>query len=74
MSLDALALQEAWREQYRTTSEALEIVRAQELAAMTDERARQIIGSLGAVEAWRDRPDWSGLVEQQAIFHGLPRS
>jgi hypothetical protein len=27
-----------------------------------------MILSLGAVEAWRDRPDWSGLVEQQAIF------
>jgi hypothetical protein len=24
---------------------------------------------LGAVEGWRERPDWSGLVEQQAIFH-----
>lgn len=74
MSLDALELRDAWREQYRATSEALEIIRAQELAAMTEERARQIIGSLGAVEAWRDRPDWSGFVEQQALFHGLPRT
>ena len=28
---------------------------------------RQIIQMLGAVENWRERPDWSGLVEQQAI-------
>jgi hypothetical protein len=74
MSPDPLELRDAWREQYRATSEALEIIRAQELAAMTDERARQIIQSLGAVEAWRERPDWSGLVEQQAIFHRLPRA
>lgn len=73
-SPDSHRANEAWREQYRATSEALEIVRARELAAMTEERARQIIASLGAVEAWRERPDWSGLVEQQAIFHGLPRS
>jgi hypothetical protein len=74
MSSDALELRDAWREQYRATSEALEIVRVQELAAMTEERAREIIRSLGAVEGWRERPDWSGLVEQQAIFHGLPRT
>jgi len=74
MSSDALELRDAWREQYRATSEALEIVRVQELAAMTEERAREIIRSLGAVEGWRERPDWSGLVEQQALFHGLPRT
>ena len=54
---------------YRTTAEALEVVRAQELAAMGDLRAAEIIKSLGAVEPWRERSDWSGLVEQQAIFH-----
>jgi hypothetical protein len=46
----------------------VETVKAQELAALTDERAREIMLSLGAVETWRERPDWSGLVEQQAIF------
>jgi hypothetical protein len=46
----------------------VETVKAQELAALTEERAREMILSHGAVEAWRDRPDWSGLVEQQAIF------
>jgi hypothetical protein len=48
--------------------EAVEAVRAQELAAMTDERAREIVESLGAGEVWRERREWSGLVEQQALF------
>lgn len=69
MNKAGLELREAWRAQYQATSEALEIIRAQELVAMTEERARQIIQSLGAVEYWRDRPDWSGLVEQQMVFH-----
>ena len=46
----------------------VEIFKARELAAMTDERAREIIQTLGAVKGWRERPDWSGLVEQQTIF------
>ncbi len=74
MSNESLELKEKLRAEYRVRWEAVEIVRAQELAAMTEERAQQIIRSLGAVEGWRDRPDWSGLVEQQAIFHGLPRT
>jgi hypothetical protein len=74
MSSDSLELREQWRSEYHATSEALEVFRAQELAAMTDERASQIIQSLGAAEVWRERPDWSGLVEQQAIFHRLQRS
>lgn len=48
--------------------EAVETFRAQELASMTDERARDIIRMLGAVQGWRERTDWSGLVEQQTIF------
>jgi hypothetical protein len=62
-------LNDAARAEYHARWEAVEVFKAHELAAMTDERARQIIQSLGAVEAWRERPDWSGLVEQQAIFH-----
>jgi len=65
---------EKWQAQYRATVEALERVRAQELASMTDERALQIIKSLHVVGTpWRQRPDWSGLVEQQAIFHPKKR-
>ena len=61
------------REQLAATTEALESIRAQELATLSDERAAEIIRSLGAVEPWRENRDWSGFVEQQAIFHRLPR-
>ena len=67
MSSDPLELNDA-RAEYYARWEAVEAVKAQELAAMTEERARQIIQMLGAVEGWRERSDWSGLVEQQAIF------
>lgn len=63
-----------WQAQYRATVEALERIRAQELAAMTDEQAWRIIESLNVGEPpWRERPDWSGLVEQQALFHRKKR-
>ena len=62
------------RTEYHLRWEAVETVKAQELAAMTDERARQIIQSLGAVDGWRERRDWSGLVEQQALFHRAQRT
>jgi hypothetical protein len=68
MSSEPLKLQEKQAAEYRARWEAVETIKAQELAAMTDERALEIIRSLSAVEGWRDRPDWSGLVEQQAIF------
>jgi hypothetical protein len=68
MGSEPLKLQEKLAAEYHARWEAVETVKAQELAALTDERAREMILSLGAVEAWRERPDWSGLVEQQAIF------
>lgn len=67
MSSDPLELKEA-RAEYHARWEAVERFKAHELAGLTEERARQIIQSLGAVEGWRERPDWSGLVEQQSIF------
>ena len=69
MNSDALELKEKVQAEYRARWEAVEIFKAHELAAMTDERAREIIQRLGAVEGWRERSDWSGLVEQQALFH-----
>ncbi len=63
-----MALKEA-RAEYHACWEAVETFKAHELAGMPEARARQIIQSLGAVEGWRERPDWSGLVEQQALFH-----
>jgi hypothetical protein len=68
MSSDSPELKEMLQAEYHARWEAVEVFKAHELAAMTEERARQIIQSLGAVEGWRERPDWSGLVEQQAIF------
>jgi len=68
VSADPLELKEKFQAEYCARWEAVEIAHARELAALTEERARQIIQSLGAVEEWRERPDWSGLVEQQAIF------
>lgn len=68
MSPEPLKLQEKLAAEYHARWEAVETAKAQELAAMTDERALEIIRSLGAVEGWRERPDWSGLVQQQAIF------
>jgi hypothetical protein len=68
MSSDPLELKEQ-RAAYHARWEAVETFKAHELAAMTEEKARQIFQALGAPEGWRERPDWSGLVEQQAIFH-----
>jgi hypothetical protein len=65
---DAMELKDAARAEYYARWEAVETVKAQELAALTNERAWEIIQRLGAVEGWRERPDWSGLVEQQEIF------
>ncbi len=58
------------RARYRERWEAMEIIRARQLAAMTEEQARQIIYSLrlfAPVPA--DPNNGMGLVEQQAIFH-----
>jgi hypothetical protein len=73
MSSEALNETATWRERYHATCDALETVRALELAGMTEARAREIIQTLGTATPWRERSDWSGLVEQQALFHGLPR-
>jgi hypothetical protein len=52
----------------RARWEAVEVQKARELAALTDDRARRIIASLEAAAAWRTRSDWSGLVDRQALF------
>jgi len=50
--------------------EAVEAVRAQEIAALTEERVREIIQSLGLfAPVPLDPMNGMGLVEQQAIFH-----
>jgi len=74
MDSDDPTLKTRLQSDYHARWAAVEAVKARELAAMTEERAREIIQSLGAVEGWRERRDWSGLVEQQALFHGTRRT
>jgi hypothetical protein len=70
MSSDPLELKERFQAEYHARWEAVETVKAQELATMTDERAWEIIHSLRTfTEPWRDPSNGTGLVEQQAIFH-----
>lgn len=68
MSSDTVELKQKLRAEYHARWEAVEVAKAHELAGLTDERAQQIIKSLSAAEFWRPSPDWSGLVEQQALF------
>jgi hypothetical protein len=68
MSSDQSELKEKLKEEYHARWEAVETFKARELAAMTEERGLEIIQMLGAAEEWRERSDWSGLVEQQAVF------
>jgi hypothetical protein len=59
-----------WLIDYRATTEELARIRTREIAALTDEEAlKQILSLCTAQPPWRERPDWSGLVEQQALFH-----
>jgi hypothetical protein len=69
MDMPERAVLEKRRAAYRATAEALEILRVQRLGAMTEQEAQRIMRLLTPAETpWRERRDWSGLVEQQAIF------
>lgn len=71
MSSDPPELQKKLQADYLARWEAVETARAQDLAAMTEERARQIIYSLRLFAPVPPDPyNGMGLVEQQAIFHG----
>lgn len=62
------------RAAYRARWEAVDTARAQELAALTEERAAQLIRSLRPFMAVPPDPlNGMGLVEQQAILHGRRR-
>lgn len=70
MSSDPIELKDA-RVEYHARWEAVENVKARELAALTEDRAWQIIRSLRPFgEIPRNPSNGLGLVEQQAIFHG----
>ncbi len=69
MSSDPLELKDA-RGEYYARWEAVEVFKAHELAALTEERAWEMIRSLRPfTEPWRDPSNGMGLVEQQRIFH-----
>ena len=62
------------RARYRAAAEALERVQLEELAALSDQEALERTRSLklfAPIE--RTSSEWSGLVEQQALFHRIDR-
>jgi hypothetical protein len=70
MGSEPLKLQEKLAAEYHARWEAVETVKAQELAAMTEERARELIHALRLFVSAPPNPmNGMGLVEQQAIFH-----
>jgi hypothetical protein len=74
MDSEPLKLQEKLAAEYHARWEAVETVKAQELAALTEERAREIFRVLRLFAPVPPNPmNGMGLVEQQAIFHGLKR-
>lgn len=63
---------EEWRAWYRAAADALECVRLQELAALSDQDALKRTLSLTLFEPMPNASTaWSGLVEQQALFRRL---
>ncbi len=57
-------------DEYHARWEAVETARARELAALTEERALEIIRSLRPFTSVPAKPlNGLGLVEQQSIFH-----
>ena len=62
------------RARYRAAAEALERVHLEELAALSDQEALKRTRSLTLFATLpRTSSDWSGLVEQQALFHRIDR-
>jgi hypothetical protein len=57
------------REAYRALVEDLECIRLREIAALSEEEALRQLAVLACAETpWREQREWSGLVEQQALF------
>jgi hypothetical protein len=70
MDSEPLKLQEKLAAEYHARWEAVETVKAQELAALTGERAQQMIRALRLFAPTPPNPmNGMGLVEQQAVFH-----
>jgi hypothetical protein len=74
MGSEPLKLQEKLAAEYHARWEAVETVKAQELAALTDQRAWEIIRALRLFAPAPPNPmNGMGLVEQQGIFHRKKR-
>ncbi len=69
--------QRKWVRQWQAAREALRAQRACELAAMSDDEALAAADALLTVAAIVELPAasraWSGLVQQQALFHRKAR-
>jgi hypothetical protein len=71
MSSDSFTMKAFRQADYNARWEAVATAHAQELAAMSEERASRLIFSLRLfAPAPPDPRNGMGLVEQQAIFHG----
>ena len=70
MGSEPLKMQEKLVAEYHARWEAVETVKARELAALTEERAREIFRVLRLfAPVPPNAMNGMGLVEQQAIFH-----
>jgi len=66
--------QRLWMQQWRDAAIALDEVRRDELANLTEEQARRGIRMLLEIPGgWRNPSQLSGLIEQQALFQILRR-
>ncbi|MFB3818299.1 MAG: hypothetical protein ACE147_11595 [Candidatus Methylomirabilales bacterium] len=75
MSADP-SVQREWLRQWRNAGAALAANRREELARLTEDRAlaasEALLALVTTVGLSPKRLHWSGLVEQQALFHPTP--
>ena len=72
MSSDLLESKEKFQADCPARWQVEDAVEAKKLTFMTEERAREISGSLGSfADVSSDSFNGLGLMEQQAVFHGL---
>ena len=75
MTLDAAAQRE-WLRQWKEAGPALAAQRCEEVMHLSDERAlaasENVLSLVTTVTLSPRRRHWSGLVEQQALFHRRP--
>jgi hypothetical protein len=66
-------LERRWVRQWQETGKLLEEIRRRELREMTDDEARaaseSVLSLVGNFPLPARRTAWSGLIDQQALFH-----